>query len=477
MNSHQACLRSLPKRSVRFSPTPRTLLKAFRAILFAAVCQCAASTIFAASMSGTVTASGLGVADISVDVYLWDPVNLVGELVAFEVTGADGSYTVGNLAAGTYRVNFRDNTGVFAPIYYVGAGDIFSATDIPLTAAQTVSGIDVALLPASSIGGTVTAEDGTTPLESISVTVFRSSGGGWEFVGGQTTEVDGTFVVGGLAAGAYRVEFIDALGFYAAEFYNDKPTLDLADTVNVPVSTDVTGINASLIFASSISGTVTGPSGAPLSEPILVSALVYSESSGAWLIVSSSSTDAAGNYTVSGLSAGTYRVEFSDFGGNYATEYYDDAADIASAADVVVGVSTTTSGIDASLSLAGYSSWAEGYNLNPATDGAPSADPDEDGFVNGSEYAFGTDPTLSTPALLYSARSGGDLVVTYVGKNVGVTYQAETTTDLKAGPWSDVLVQPTLDPNQDEVPFGYSRQILSIPSGGKLFLRVRASWN
>lgn len=449
----------------------------FRALVLLAACLSIAVAARGASISGIVTVAGSGMGGISVDVYIWDGESSFGILAASVLAAPDGTYTAPDLVAGNYRVGFRDNGGNYAPAFYDNAGDIQSATDLPLTAAQAASGINAALVAASSIGGTVTAADGNTPLESIAITAFRQVGSDWEFVGGQITDANGAYLITGLAAGSYRLEFNDALGAYAGEFYNDKASLALADTVNVPVSTSVQGINASLVAASSISGTVTGPGGAPLSGTINVNALAYSAAQGSWITASSASTDAAGNYTITGLSAGTYRVEFFDISGNYTSEYYNDVTDVDTASDVAVGVATTTSGINAALSVSGYDTWASGYALDPATDGAPSADPDKDGFRNGSEYAFGTDPTFSTPALLYSARSGGDLTVTYVGKNVGVAYLAETTTDLKAGAWSNVSVQPTLDLDQDGVPPGYSRQIWSIPGSGKLFLRIRASWN
>lgn len=437
---------------------------------------CAAAISHAASISGTVTFSGGPAEGVSVDVYAWEGADPFGVMVASVVTAPDGTYSATDLPAGNYRVGFRDNNGVYAPVFFVNANDIYSAADISLTTAQAASGIDVALSNASSIGGTVTAAGGLTPLESISVTVFRLSGGNWEFVGGQLSEMDGTFVINGLAAGDYRLEFYDSSGVYAGEFYNNATAFALADTVNVPAATAVTGINASLSPASAISGTVTGPGGAPLSG-ITVNVLAFSVLQDAWVFASSGSTDTSGNYSVSGLSAGNYLVEFLDSAGSYAKEYYDNAADVASATQVTVGVSATTSGINASLLLAGYDSWAADYGLDPGTDGAPGADFDRDGFTNGSEYAFGADPTVATAALLTANRVGGELVVTYLRKNVGISYVPRASATLGAGSWTDYsgTVVPSAD--QDGVPSGYSRVQQSIASSGKLFFRVGASWN
>jgi len=447
-------------------------------LVLLAACFSMAAVVRGASISGTVTVDGSGVGGISVDVYAWDGESSYGILVASVLTAPDGTYTAPDLAAGNYRVGFRDNGGNYAPVFYDNAGDIQSATDLPLTAAQTASGINAALVSASSIGGTVTAANGNAPLESIAITAFRQVGSNWEFVGGQITDTNGVYLITGLAAGSYRLEFNDSLGVYAGEFYNDKASLALADTVNVPVSTSVPNINASLVAASSISGTVTGPGGAPLSGTINVNALADSGVQGVWITVSAGSTDAAGNYTLTGLSSGTYRVQFVDYSGNYATEYYDDAADVDSATNVVVGAAATTSGINAALSFAGYNTWASNYGLDPATNGAASADPDNDGFLNGSEYAFGTDPTFSTPSLMSTSYASNNLVMTYMEKINGlVSYTGQTNSNLVSSPWNDMVITPVDDPDQAGVPTGYSRKILSIPGSGKLFYRLKASWN
>ena len=62
-----------------------------------------------------------------------------------------------------------------------------------------------------------------------------------------------------------------------------------------------------------------------------------------------------GDYQANGLPAGTYRVGFVDgiTSGvrSYATEYWDDSATIAAAADVMVTAGATTSGINATVRI------------------------------------------------------------------------------------------------------------------------------
>jgi hypothetical protein len=50
---------------------------------------------------------------------------------------------------------------------------------------------------------------------------------------------------------------------------------------------------------------------------------------------------------------GTYRVQFFDYGGIYVNEYYSDAANLATAADISVTAGSTVSNIDAQLANAG----------------------------------------------------------------------------------------------------------------------------
>ena len=103
----------------------------------------------------------------------------------------------------------------------------------------------------------------------------------------------------------------------------------------------------------SISGTVTKAAGGPV-QGLNVAAHAWNESEGYWEWVRSASTGATGNYFITGLVVGTYRVCFGDSNGDvYAYECYEDAANPESGTDVAVTETGTTAGINAQLAYAG----------------------------------------------------------------------------------------------------------------------------
>lgn len=200
----------------------------------------------------------------------------------------------------------------------------------------------------SSISGTVTGPDGTPPLEDIEATAYLPGEFGWNWIGSGLTDADGRYTIRGLVAGTYRVQFNDwNSGNYASEVYDDAPSLNLGTDIEVPDQTAVAGIDAALGVAAKISGTVTGPDGfSPLGD-IEVIAWRWEESYWDW--INSEYTGADGLYTIGGLAAGTYRVEFRDGNGNYVSQVYDQAPDLESGTNIVLAEGQEASGIDAAL--------------------------------------------------------------------------------------------------------------------------------
>lgn len=105
----------------------------------------------------------------------------------------------------------------------------------------------------------------------------------------------------------------------------------------------------------SISGTVTAVSS---HEPLRgIEVTVYEAGAEVPVPVGFASTNLKGEYTIEGLSSGSYVVEFSagfeGEGGNYITQYYNDASSAASATRVFVGSGSNIGEINAALEVGG----------------------------------------------------------------------------------------------------------------------------
>ena len=136
---------------------------------------------------------------------------------------------------------------------------------------------------------------------------------------------------------------------------------------------------------------------------------------------------------------------------------------------------STTAEVTIEVAASAYNSWATGYSLDPATNGAPGADPDGDGFLNSSEFAFGTNPTTGSPSLVQAATVGGQFVVSWLQRiDNPSAYTVQETSDLVLGSWtaSSAPVQPGAG---SVPPVGYEWKQISVTPAGKKFYRVTAS--
>ncbi len=272
-------------------------------------------------------------------------------------TGTDGSYSLSGLDAGSYRLRFSDSNANYITEYYNNASTVGSADDITVAASATVNGIHASLAAFGRITGTVTGPDGSSPLEGIQVRAYQwyddgDGSGYWDYSITSYTGTDGSYSLSGLIAGSYRLRFSDSNANYVTEYYNNASTVGSANDITVAASATVSDIHASLAAFGRITGTVTGPDGSSPLEGIQVRVYQWDEGYG-WDWINSSSTDSEGNYSLSGLEAGIYRLRFFDPGGNYITEYYSNATTVGSANDITVAAAATVSGIHASLAAAG----------------------------------------------------------------------------------------------------------------------------
>ena len=194
-----------------------------------------------AKIKGRVTYKGVGLSDAFVSARRWDGGQW--KPVAFAQTADDGTYTIANLVPGTFRVQFDSvqyGKGWLPGHYWPAAQTLQSATDIALGTGATVQGIDASMVEGASIAGTVFGPTG--PRGGALVSLYDSSGFA---LAGVYTEPDGTWEITGLWPGSYKVSFEDADGSNK-EYWNDKASLEQADTITVANLQDRSGLDAYL---------------------------------------------------------------------------------------------------------------------------------------------------------------------------------------------------------------------------------------
>ncbi len=285
------------------------------------------------------------------------------------VTAADGSYEL-TLPVGDYRFRFIDTQGLvtatlgeryYAYTYYPNANWVDAGTTqvVELDGAYSLG--ETVLVEGATISGTVTADAGGAPLSGIHAVADVQFGGGRPGVLEGITDSNGEYTIVGLPPGTYQVNFWDQNHLYASERYDNQFTyrLDLAEqfVIDGP-GTSVSGIDAALSAACSISGTITG-STTPLNGARVWLA-AWNDSGQYWMwaeqTTSANDGSADGRYTLSGLRAGTYRLMVEGPDGSWASECYSDKPPIPYAADDVTvgGAAPMDVVINVDLAPAGY---------------------------------------------------------------------------------------------------------------------------
>lgn len=218
---------------------------------------------------------------------------------------------------------------------------------------------------AHSAGGTIAGivtDESDIPLAQIWVLLYHRLNApeeppSWESIG-FLTGVDGSFHFDDLDDGVYRLS-AEHSNFpnppeYDPEFYDNKSELLSADDISIDNGATVENLTIRLNAKSRITGFVYDEADAPLAGIRAVAHLYepngdyYGETAGTFR------TDATGQYTISGLLEGIYRVHFiDDLKRAYRAEYYDEAPDLESGTDISVAASSLITGIDARLAATG----------------------------------------------------------------------------------------------------------------------------
>ncbi|MCB1013234.1 MAG: carboxypeptidase regulatory-like domain-containing protein, partial [Microthrixaceae bacterium] len=220
----------------------------------------AATTLF--GLPGSASAApGVGSVSGNVVDELGSPLQNVCVMVENQsstTTDSSGNFSITDLPEGQHRIQYSDcnDPRVYVTQWYLGAADesgaqyvdVVDSTDTPLST--------VTMQPGVSVSGTVT-DSGGSPIENIEVRLdpqgpYNSSS--------TMTDSNGDYRVGPVTDGQYDLTFEDTEypQRYAAERWDDAYAEDSASTLDLMVTngTELTGLDAQLAAASTISGNV-----------------------------------------------------------------------------------------------------------------------------------------------------------------------------------------------------------------------------
>jgi protocatechuate 3,4-dioxygenase beta subunit len=336
------------------------------------------------TITGTVT-NILGQPLQGITVLVYDANS--GTALGNDYSDANGSYTLFGLSTGSYKVKFNNCWNCnYLTQFYNNKPDLASADAIPVIQGSVTHNINVSLATAGSISGTVVNVAGQA-VANINVSAYDATSG--SFAGSASTDTNGNYLIGGLATGSYKVEFLEDYmggGNYITQYYSNKPDLSSADVVFVTEGSTTLGINASLQpTGGMITGHIGDMAGTPMPDIIVQ---VHDAASG-MLVGNNIWTDVYGNYAIGGLATGSYKVSFFDVNGNHMTQFFNNKPNFALADMVPVTQGSITPDINASLFPSGsIQGFVTDQNGQPLSNIEVEVYTD-DGFWGGSGSTYG----------------------------------------------------------------------------------------
>jgi len=245
--------------------------------------------------------------------------------------GANGNYIFAGLPTGQYSI-LGEATGR-ASEWYNNTYDQIHYTGVQVTAPNNTPNINFSLAPGGAISGHVQAVNGGTPISGASILIYEygRQTGYTNFCATGLSDGNGNYTTFGMPEGDYAIK-VTAAG-HATKWYSDTYNPLEATPIHVSVGATVPGINFSLSPGASISGRVqdanTGAGIEGVAIYVIDCSLInllpdkFPAYDNVW-------TNQNGNYIVSGLATGEYRVSaVSAASLGYAGQRYSQCVSVA----------------------------------------------------------------------------------------------------------------------------------------------------
>jgi hypothetical protein len=339
-------------------------------------------------------------------------------------TNASGEYTI-EQPEGHYRVGFKA-TG-FANLYYDGVSSLFESTLVSVTTGTVTPNID-AELEETGIGAVMGRATNASNGQGAGGVEVCAEGPGSHCV---ETNANGEYTISGLAAGSYSIYFFAATTCEEeqGEKVRCQPKSNyIGQSVLTKVKANATEtVNVALQAGGQISGTVTNAS---ITHPVIGKLRVC-----ATKVTGTSNegeeygpggcayTNASGQYAISGLTSGSYKLEFNGYICSipkkgeeecpevYVTQFSHGKQTHKQADTVSVTIGSNTGGIDESL--------REAFPTTPASTAPPAltGKPVTGDALSCSQGSWSHEPTY----LVYQWLRDGNVI----SGQTGITYTVQ----------------------------------------------------
>jgi|GEM_PF-2856792 len=356
----------------------------------------------------------------------------IGDRFTFQesVTAISGRFTFSDdTREGLYQLEIPSGTNINEATFPAGGSTIppqlFEVTT------DGVEQINIQVERVNVISGVV-ADSSGSGLANISVTLYRLVNVGlpdpqWQSDRTIQTDAAGRYIFEVDISGPYRLGFIDMRSDaqFLSEFHDNVLTLEEATDIFVP-DRSVANIDVQLENGASISGTVTNNEDRALSN-VFVTTFRQEPDGGFSPVIRdfrilSARTDVNGQYSITPLQAGTYRLAITDEeiqladneliisdGIVYRTEFYNDATDLQSAANIALSDAQSLTDINVTMSRINPTGGSGTANVTNCSTfgGVGDAETLADALATSSIINFDCTGTIVVPEILVSS----DLII------------------------------------------------------------------
>jgi hypothetical protein len=308
-------------------------------------------------------------------------------------TGPDGSYTVANLAPGSYRILVWPPAGSLAFRWYhssaaVNAVRFQQAEAVALSYDEDESGRSLELVHGTSISGVVAAGPDFSQLS-----IEAHDAGTNEWLAAVTPDAFGVYQIANLPEGTYKVLANARDTGYVSVYWPNSFRFDGGTPITASVATPAIGKDFTLVLGGTISGTVCfdsdGNGACNGGEPPLGNVWVDAQLRDVCCGGNGTSSDpTTGAYTIRGLPDGNFAVRANPQG-NLIPEYWPNAFFSSDATVLTITAASAETGKDFSILDGSAFGTLTGRVLDAGLQPAPGVQVRVQGFANREDIAWG----------------------------------------------------------------------------------------